>query len=195
MAIVEHVLHKERTYALYLDIQKALYTLNRETCCWGSCIPKGLPGAYGNSCCSCYTDTKKVWSPLDVNPLNTLPSCKGYFKVARCHQSSLACMWMTSCMSHITAGLNTAYKDFLCLLADPLGFEDPLPDIPGDARTRCWLDVIAATARFLRDVCPNPSPLTSTACSLLLHPCFCGSNYYHGQSRLLTCLCPPGLSL
>jgi hypothetical protein len=190
MAIVERVLHKERTYALYLDIQKALYTLNRDLLLV-KLHPKGVTGRLWHLVLQLLHRHEKSLVTSGHQSFKYFP----IRKVARCHQSSLTCMWMTSCMSHITAGLNKAYKDFLCLLADPLGFEGPLPDIPGDARTRCWLDVIAATARFLRDVCSYPSPLTSTACSLLLHPCFCGSNYDHGQSRLLTCLCPPGFSL
>jgi hypothetical protein len=48
---------------------------------------------------------------------------------------------------------------FLCLLADPLGFEDLPPGIPVAARNRCWLDIIAVTAYFLRCMCPTTSPL------------------------------------
>jgi hypothetical protein len=46
------------------------------------------------------------------------------------------------------------------MLANPLGFEDPLPGIPVHAQTRCWLDIIAASARFLHSVCPTHYPLT-----------------------------------
>jgi hypothetical protein len=38
------------------------------------------------------------------------------------------------------------YTDFLCLLADPLGFEDPPPGIRVAARTRSWSDIIAVSA-------------------------------------------------
>jgi hypothetical protein len=52
------------------------------------------------------------------------------------------------------------YTDFLCLLANLLGFEVLPPDTPVDTQTRCWLDIIAATARFLRSVGPTPFPMT-----------------------------------
>jgi hypothetical protein len=60
------------------------------------------------------------------------------------------------------------YTEILCLLADPLGFDDPLLDIQVAARTRCWLDVNAATARFLRysftpDAFPTPCSTPSSA--------------------------------
>jgi hypothetical protein len=50
--------------------------------------------------------------------------------------------------------------DFLCLLADPLGFEDPPPDFPVAERTCRWLDVLGATACFLCRMCPALSPAT-----------------------------------
>jgi hypothetical protein len=51
-----------------------------------------------------------------------------------------------------------------------LGFEGPAPGIPADAQTCCQLDIIAATARFLRGVFPTPSPLTPPRPLLLLRP-------------------------
>jgi hypothetical protein len=50
------------------------------------------------------------------------------------------------------------YTAFLCLLADPLGFEEPHLCIPVTARVHCWLDIVAVTARFLRCVCPTFPP-------------------------------------
>jgi hypothetical protein len=38
------------------------------------------------------------------------------------------------------------FTDLPCLLADPLGFEDPIPGFPVSDRTRRWLHVLAATA-------------------------------------------------
>jgi hypothetical protein len=54
---------------------------------------------------------------------------------------------------------------FLCLRADPLGFEDPPPGIPVAAWTLCCLDVIAATAHFLRCAYPPRSRHPAHACS------------------------------
>jgi hypothetical protein len=51
-------------------------------------------------------------------------------------------------------------SEFLCLIADPLDFEDPPPVIQVATQNRCWLDIIAVTACFLRGVCPTPPPLT-----------------------------------
>jgi hypothetical protein len=67
------------------------------------------------------------------------------------------------------------------LLADPLGFEDPLPSIPFATRTHCWLDIIAATARFLHCVRLTPFPLAPYRPTA--HPLICGHHYYHGQSE------------
>jgi hypothetical protein len=50
--------------------------------------------------------------------------------------------------------------DFLCLLADPLGFEDPSLGIPVTAWTRYLSNILAVAARFLRCVRPALSPLT-----------------------------------
>jgi hypothetical protein len=58
---------------------------------------------------------------------------------------------------------------FSCLLADPLGFEDPPSGILVAVRIRCWLHNIATTASFLRCVCPNPSTLTLSR--TLTHAC------------------------
>jgi hypothetical protein len=52
------------------------------------------------------------------------------------------------------------YTNFLCLLADPLGFEDPPPGFPVTERIRCWLDRLAATACFLCCMCSALSPAT-----------------------------------
>jgi hypothetical protein len=42
------------------------------------------------------------------------------------------------------------YTDFLCLLADPLEFEDPPSRFPVTERTHRWLAMIAVVACFLR---------------------------------------------
>jgi hypothetical protein len=46
------------------------------------------------------------------------------------------------------------FYTFLCLLADPLGFEDPPLGASVAAWTCCWLDIIAVSARFLLCACP-----------------------------------------
>jgi hypothetical protein len=58
------------------------------------------------------------------------------------------------------------YTDFLFLLTAPLGLENPPPGVPVADRTRRWLDMIAATARFLRSTNPVLSPATPS------HACF-----------------------
>jgi hypothetical protein len=50
--------------------------------------------------------------------------------------------------------------DFLCLLADPLGFEDPSLGIPVTAWTRYLSNILAVAARLLGCVRPALSPLT-----------------------------------
>jgi hypothetical protein len=52
------------------------------------------------------------------------------------------------------------YTDFLFLLADCLGFEDPPPGFPVAERTRRRLEMFASTACFLRRMCPTLSPAT-----------------------------------
>jgi hypothetical protein len=68
------------------------------------------------------------------------------FADGRIHPSALASSCVPS--SHLSA-----YS--FCLLADPLGFEDPPSGIPGPKRTCCWLDIIAVTECFRRCVCPT----------------------------------------
>jgi hypothetical protein len=63
------------------------------------------------------------------------------------------------------------YTAFLCLLADPLGFGDPPPYFPVAEQTHRWLDVLVATAYFLRSMCRAFSRMTASqppACSI---PC------------------------
>jgi hypothetical protein len=83
------------------------------------------------------------------------------------------------------------YTGFLCLLADPLGFEDPPPGIPVAARNRCWLDIVAVTSCFLHCGSPTPYPLPppltpARACST---PSSVGSATTVDMSGLLTSLC------
>jgi hypothetical protein len=83
------------------------------------------------------------------------------FTDLRIHPSGLASSSAPS--SHL-------YIEFLCLLADPLGFEDLPPGVSIEARTGCWLDILAVMACFFCCVCPTPSPLTPP----LYHaPIFC----------------------
>jgi hypothetical protein len=57
------------------------------------------------------------------------------------------------------------YTDFLCLLADPLGFYDPPLSISVAERTRHYIDINAAMARCLHCVC---SPHRHLPSSLLM---------------------------
>jgi hypothetical protein len=61
----------------------------------------------------------------------------------------------SSCMPFLP--LNT---NFSCLLADPLGFEDPPTGVPVAEQTHRWLAMLAVTACFLRSMCPALSPAT-----------------------------------
>jgi hypothetical protein len=79
------------------------------------------------------------------------------------------------------------YPVFHCRSADPLGLEaSPSGGIPLATRNRCWLDIIAAIARFLRRM-SNLLPYT------LRTPCSVDSSATLGS--LLTTLCPFGLPL
>jgi hypothetical protein len=61
--------------------------------------------------------------------------------------------------------------DFLCLLPDPLGFEDPPPGFPVAEQTRRWSDMLAATACFLRSMCRSLSPTTPSQPPACYAPC------------------------
>jgi hypothetical protein len=61
------------------------------------------------------------------------------------------------------------YTDFLCLLADPLGFEDPPSGFPVAEQTHRLLAMLAVKACFLRSMCPA-LPL-ATPCQPPAHTC------------------------
>jgi hypothetical protein len=79
------------------------------------------------------------------------------------------------------------YNDILCLLTDPLGFEDPPPGVPVEAWTRRWMDIISAMARFLLSVpkpCCVPSPPTPSQ-----HPVHaCSTPYVTDYADTIVCL-------
>jgi hypothetical protein len=88
------------------------------------------------------------------------------------------------------------YIDFLCLLADPLWFEDTPSGFPVAERTHRWLAMLAVMACFLCSMCPallqRPPP---NLCTYLFHPLHYRHRYFPGQSGWSTCVChfrPPG---
>jgi hypothetical protein len=78
----------------------------------------------------------------------------------------------------------------------PLTFEDSPQHISVATRNCCWKDIIAVTARFLRGVCPTPSPLAPPHSPA--HVCSTPTSVDHGQSTtqpLLFMLQPPCLQI
>jgi hypothetical protein len=62
--------------------------------------------------------------------------------------------------------------DSLCLLTDPLDFEDPPPGVHAAVRTRCWTEMVSTKVCFLRSASsdlslPKLSWPTTYGCSIL----------------------------
>jgi hypothetical protein len=75
--------------------------------------------------------------------------------------------------------------DFLCLLAAPLWFEDPPPGFTVTKRRRGWLELLTATASFLRGMCFTAF---TASCPCLFRPQHYRHRCYLIQSGWSPCL-------